>query len=71
MELTETFPAHIKPVHVGVYKVSAPNDDYVVNFSYWNGSRWCRVAISAKAAESERRVSLGQNRKWKGVIRAD
>ena len=64
-ELTEWFPADVKPVHVGRYQVSNPwIDDWFGEFEeseqewFWDGSKW---------VDRHGRPSYRQDRKWRGL----
>lgn len=67
--ITPTFPPYIKPEHVGIYLAQA-SSPCPKAFSYWDGELWyassCSIA-HALYSYSERRVSVFQNRSWRGL----
>jgi hypothetical protein len=51
--LTDWFPKHITPAHVGAYEVRLRQNGKIVKwYSWWTGSRWSRTALTPEGAES-------------------
>jgi hypothetical protein len=51
--LTDWFPKHITPAHVGAYEVRRSKNGRIVKwYSWWTGSRWSRTALTPEGAES-------------------
>lgn len=64
-ELTPWFPAHTKPVRVGVYQVSDSYGHYW--YCLWDGSSWSIARNTVRTAyRSDHIRSLYQNREWRG-----
>jgi len=62
--LTPWFPAHIKPVHVGVYETEMEGVAWSKGFSFWNGKRWGNTEILPEWALDDKGV---QGKKWRGL----
>lgn len=71
MKLTPIFPAHIKPVRVGVYKVTGFIPEMPPSYySYWNGKRWSVYLYTVADAFHNRSTrSAIQNKRWQGVLK--
>lgn len=64
-ELTDWFPASVKPVHVGIYPTTM---GYGVGYSHWDGSRWGGECMNLTDALIYSRISFGyQGKKWRGL----
>lgn len=60
MKLTEWYPAHIKPMRVGIYETK--HWLYGQGFRLWNGEYWKSPSSSAICNFSFQRCA-----KWRGV----
>lgn len=68
-ELTDWFPADVKPVHIGVYetrRAGAPGT-IIVYPAKWNGMEWLWDCESVAHAEKQHSVSEYQQREWRGL----
>lgn len=64
MALTKIFPAHIKPVRVGVYKTKI----FEWRYSYWDGKFWSFSKDSVCDAYAVKwNTSNFQNKQWRGL----
>lgn len=71
-EVTEWYPADVKPVHVGVYEVQNMYDPTHPNlFNYWTGKEWTGSAshIESLVMESRPHICAFQGRVWRGLRR--
>lgn len=60
-QLTNWFPPHIKPVHVGVYPVEW-------GYAYWTGKRWgCWQATPVFARKYQNYLYADQDKRWRGL----
>jgi len=73
MKLTDWFPAKIRPVRVGVYKVSTPNNTNN-KFCYFSGKDWCLCAMTIFDAEFSTDDSIAdyssmsiEGSMWRGI----
>jgi hypothetical protein len=66
MKKTEWFPAHIKPVHEGVYETRWRTcwGHYITGRSKWNGVKWSNQNKTFKFNEQAK-----QDKEWCGVLR--
>jgi hypothetical protein len=72
MELTEWYPAHIKPVRQGVYELEVYELDYwkftpTLMFSCWDGKQWLWIADNVDKAATRICPAQSQNRRWRGL----
>jgi hypothetical protein len=67
MELTEWYPAHIKPVRQGVYELDYWKFTPTLMFSYWDGKQWLWIADNVDKAATRISPALTQNRRWRGL----
>jgi len=72
-EMTEWFPADVKPVHVGVYqacmeviedRLGATSIEY--GFAKWDGQRWGKIFATASAADWWE-TQGSQRKAWRGL----
>lgn len=72
-KLTEWFPAHVKPAHVGVYEVRFLRCESVSveGFSYWDGRKWSETQPSAErgAMYQANFITGVQNKEWRGLAK--
>lgn len=64
-EVTEWYPASVKPLRVGVYET-----DFLTragNFAYWDGKLWGNSKSSPRAANMRRSPSPVQDKGWRGL----
>lgn len=71
-ELTDWFPADVKPVWHGVYETRSPVFGFDVGwYSYWDGDKWGRAfahtGAIGQANEFRDYVSCCQDRPWRGL----
>lgn len=67
MQLTEWYPAEIKPVHVGWYEVQNRFASHVYQKSWWNGRYWGVVGFEWLEESRKEQKSGEQNRIWRGL----
>lgn len=70
-KLTPWFPAHIKPVHIGVYQRGHDWQRSGFRYWYWNGNFWETGgwATAELAAEHKRTLLTSQpDLEWRGLI---
>ncbi|WP_321853144.1 hypothetical protein [Burkholderia cenocepacia] len=73
--LTEWFPPHIKPIHVGVYSacMEVVTDRFGTShleygFARWDGHRWGAMCSDIRSAEELlRRHAASQAKSWRGL----
>lgn len=68
-ELTPVFPAHIKPVRVGVYHTRMGRDD---GYSLWRGNEWGHQWVRPGDAAARPDGNGGgtpacQSKEWRGL----
>lgn len=71
MKLTEWYPAHIKPVHVGVYLTDAVSKTTNA-FQYWNGEFWGMYAPTPKECSVDAYKGIRSSKqivKWRDVAK--
>ena len=74
MKLTNIFPAHIKPVRKGVYKVSIEPKGKLTHWAYWTGSLWGYAYWfhqNAYKHKSNYQHSANQDKRWQGLATKD
>lgn len=60
-QLTDWFPPHIKPVHVGVYPIGW-------GYAYWNGKRWGSSCSTPELAQKHSYYRYAvQDKHWRGL----
>ncbi len=64
MKKTAWFPAHIKPVHKGLYQVRA---GVVSTYANWDGEHWCLMSPNPYEASKQKHASWRQDRIWRGI----
>ena len=71
MKLTPIFPAHIKPVRVGVYKTGASGErGKLIWWSYWDGKRWGWHCDSWEEAKHDGQWFFAdQEKRWQGILK--
>lgn len=57
-ELTDWYPADIKPVNLGIYQIECQIPGQYI-YSIWDGKLWCY--------EYDMSPLIYQNRKWRGI----
>jgi hypothetical protein len=67
--LTEWFPPHVKPMHVGLYDVDLSGDGAYRGASYWDGRRWCYAHDWDSSGVGDRSPAPDgmQPRYWRGL----
>ncbi|KGX12741.1 hypothetical protein X986_3889 [Burkholderia pseudomallei] len=72
--LTECFPPHIKPVHIGVYPacMEVVTDRFGTShieygFARWDGQRWGLMQSDIKSAEQSIFHAASQAKTWRGL----
>ncbi len=66
-EVTDWFPAEVKPVNPGIYQLLNTSTDRLF-YSRWNGCAWCIGCMEAEDAASFTRESVVQLRwPWRGL----
>ena len=72
-EMTDWFPAHIKPVRVGVYETfdgTWPKPKKTGLYSYWDGYEWSRNGFNLFHAEGMQGLpSAWQKKQWRGFTK--
>jgi len=65
-KLTPWFPANVKPVRVGVYRVQYYNYS---GFAYWDGKQWSNLVDSVASAYKNHDWTDGaiQQKRWRGL----
>ena len=71
MKLTEWYPAHIKPVRVGVYNVETWANPDSPWFSYWDGNIFNYYCNSVDDAfRNRRKWGCGKaTSQWRGIAK--
>jgi hypothetical protein len=64
MKKTAWFPAHIKPVHKGVYQIRTESGSC---YSQWDGEKWCCMHRDKDVAARQWLVSWCQDYAWRGL----
>jgi hypothetical protein len=66
-DLTPWFPADVKPVRPGVYRVAYAYFGDTC-YAFWDGRRWGRVKTTIRKAIVEAHPSIAaQNKVWRGL----
>lgn len=66
-QLTDWFPAHVKPARPGVYETDEVNTGERC-YQFWNGEFWGYASSTpAEAAEASHLKSMFQDDKWRGL----
>lgn len=68
MKLSQWHPAHVKPVHVGVYETNSENMKAIA-FNFWNGRTWSETCATKELAIESRNDSVVQNILWRGIAK--
>lgn len=64
-EMTDWFPAEVKPVHVGVYETNMGLGN---GFSHWDGKAWGAEYLRLDDALLWSPLDVGrQQKKWRGL----
>jgi len=74
MKLTNIFPAHIKPVHRGVYKVALTPNGKLDYWAYWTGTGWGYAYWfyeNARKNKGNYKHKASQNKRWQGLATKD
>lgn len=66
-EVTEWYPADVKPVHVGVYETDLGPAFEPLGFSYWNGEYWGNQYPRPDRAKEMSRAMGAQDKLWRGL----
>lgn len=66
MKRTKWYPAHVKPVHVGVYEIRFHTKPQVVVYSRWDGHEWRALATNKKLAAQVNEYAWGTY-PWRGL----
>ena len=68
-QMTDWFPAHIKPVRVGVYEVKTKDwNSLTPTYALWDGYCWGYFIGSVKSAilSHPGKAEAVQNKQWRG-----
>ena len=74
MKLTPIYPAHIKPVHPGVYKVTLTTNGKLDYWAYWTGALWGYAYWfheNAHKNKGKHKHVASQNKRWQGLTTKD
>jgi len=65
-EMTDWFPPHVKPFHVGIYQVQWY--DWRVRWAHWDGNAWGPAGPDhATARRWARLAQRAQHKTWRGL----
>jgi hypothetical protein len=67
-KMTDWFPPHIKPVHIGIYEIKFYNLPLSKRPMYarWNGKKWSNFAYKKHDDSLNDYVSAVQKKHWRG-----